>query len=50
MSRTEYFYKMQALKAARELGYKSSVIEKIKKATTENEIEKILRNARKEEI
>ena len=41
-------YKISASKAARELCYGEGVVEKIQKAETEDEIERIMRMARKE--
>ena len=39
-------YKLQAVKAAKDLGYNSDVIKRLKAAKTENEIERIMREAR----
>lgn len=43
-------YKKQALTAAKELGYDERFIERIKKAKTEVEIERIMVTARKEKF
>lgn len=48
MSRETYNYKRKALVTARELLYPSHVIARIKSATTEYEIERIMVQARKE--
>ena len=39
-------YKIQAVKAAKDLGYGNEVIKRIKAAKTDNEIERIMREAR----
>ena len=46
MSRETYNYKQKAIAAAKQLYYTKSVIEKLKAATTENEITKIMVTAR----
>ena len=45
---TERNYKRYAIKAAKELGYDKSVIEKIRKAKTDSEVERALSSAREE--
>ena len=47
MSKDAYNYKRYAIKAAKELCYSQTVIEKLELATTEIEIEHIMNNARK---
>lgn len=47
MSRDEYNYKRRAMKAAEGLFYPQSVLHKIKNATNERQIERIMTNARK---
>lgn len=47
MSREAWKYKKQAVRAAKELGYSMEVQERLNKATTENEICRIMNNARK---
>lgn len=46
MSSEEYKYKRQALCAAKQLGYHPSIIERLKNAQTEAEIERIMHTAR----
>lgn len=41
-------YRSQAVRAAKDFGYGKEVNDKIKKAKTEGEIERIMRTARKE--
>ena len=43
-------YRKESIKAAEQLGYDASVIEKIKKASTEYEITRILTEARNKTI
>lgn len=43
-------YKRKALTAAKELGYDNEVVEKIKSAKSDAEIERIMNTARKETI
>ena len=47
MSRETWKYKTQAEVAARQLGYSKEVQEQVSKATTENEIYRIMNNARR---
>nr|DAG16464.1 MAG TPA: hypothetical protein [Caudoviricetes sp.] len=42
--------KYNAVRIAKQLCYSENVIEKIKNATTENEVTRILRTAREEEL
>ena len=49
MSKSTYNYKRHAYVAARELGYSSKILEKIRNAETEDEIRRIMTNARKGE-
>lgn len=42
--------KYNAIRIAKQLCYSENVIEKIKNATTENEVTRILRTAREEEL
>lgn len=42
--------KYNAIRVAKQLCYSENVIEKIKNATTENEVTRILRTAREEEL
>ena len=46
MSKEEYKYKRQAISAAKQLGYSCDVIARLKKATTENEVCRIMTTAR----
>ncbi len=46
MSMEMYNYKRYAIKAARELGYSKEVIARLQTATTENEIARIMVDAR----
>ena len=50
MEETNHYsnYKDQAIIAARQLHYSDEVIEKLKKAKTDSEIERIMSTARKE--
>ena len=48
LSCTDRNYKRYAIKAAKELGYDKSVIEKIRKAKTDSEVERALSSAREE--
>ena len=48
MSREEYNYKRKAITAAKDLGYKPYIIERLKAATKESDIERIMATARKE--
>lgn len=47
MSKDTYAYKRYAYVAARELGYGSEILNKIRNAETEEEIRRIMTNARK---
>lgn len=46
MSKEDYNYKRHAIRAAKDLCYGEATIEKLKKAKTESEIERIMRTAR----
>lgn len=46
MSREEYNYKREILRAARQLCYPASIIERLKQATTETELTRIMHTAR----
>lgn len=48
MSRETYNYKRNAIKTAKELLYPQSVISRLKAATTESEIIRIMKTAREE--
>lgn len=48
MSKDEYAYKRKAIRAAKDLCYPSEIITRLKNATTEIEIERIMATARKE--
>lgn len=50
MSKEEYNYKRKAITAAKDLGYKPYIIEKLKAATKESDIERIMATARKETL
>lgn len=51
MSRQETInFKQNAIHAAQDLGYGDAVIKKIRAAKTDNEIDRIMRNARKEKF
>ena len=47
MSREVYNYKRHAIKAAKELFYSNDIISRLRLATTESEIERIMVTARK---
>ena len=47
MSREEYNYKRRAIKAAKELCYKPEVINLLREAQNEKEVERIMVTARK---
>lgn len=49
MARNDYIYKLQAISAAKDLGYSKSVIAALRNATTANEISRIMCNARNAE-
>lgn len=49
MSREAYNYKRQAIATAKDLCYSQSVILRLKKATTESEIARIMKTAREQE-
>ncbi len=46
MAKNDYIYKLQAIHAAKDLGYSKSVIVALRSATTANEITRIMCNAR----
>ncbi len=48
MNKTEPTYKKQAIKAAKDLRYGDEIIKKLKAASTDGEIERIMIGARKE--
>lgn len=48
MSKETYDYRRKAITAAKDLGYKSYIIERLKAATKESDIERIMATARKE--
>lgn len=50
MSRETYNYKQKAIAAAKQLYYAQSVIERLKAATTETEISRIMKTARESRI
>jgi hypothetical protein len=50
MPKETYNYKRKAITAAKDLGYKPYVIEKLKAATKESDIERIMATARKETL
>ena len=50
MSRKDYNYKRQALSTAKDLCYSEETILRLKSATTEAEIIRIMTNARKEKL
>lgn len=50
MSREDYNYKRHAIQTVKDLCYSEKVISRLKTAKTENEIEHIMRNARKGNI
>lgn len=47
MNKTEPTYKKQAIKAAKELRYGETIINRLKEADTDGEIERIMIGARK---
>lgn len=49
MARSDYVYKLQAISAAKDLGYPNSVIAALRSAETANEITRIMCNARNAE-